>query len=188
MEFDRQRAIKAEADKIAANKQLCQNQRAVLQRQIAEREEAARQAQAQAEEDKRTVEEIIGRINSEDERDQRLKKESQIRTAALVREYEKKRQIEVAAKKQREKEEEDKIAEYQRNMDARSQGVAAKKEAKKLEEDRILAKIVEETERKRKEEEEFNELRDMLWEEELESKKRQQEEGMFSYISHFFSH
>jgi hypothetical protein len=52
---------------------------------------------------------------------------------------------------------------------ARGAGVAAKKQAKIDEEDRILAKIVEETERKRKEEEEFNDLRDMLWAEELEA-------------------
>ena len=59
-------------------------------------------------------------------------------------------------------------------MDSRNEGVAAKKQAKRDEEDRILKQIVEETERKRKEEAEFTELRDMLWEEELEAKRAEE--------------
>ena len=109
-------------------------------------------------------------------RDNAARKAKQEELAAMVRAYEEQRKIEVAARKKAEKEEEDKIREYNRFMESRNAGVAAKKQAKKDEEDRILAKIVEETERKRLADEEFNNLRDMLWEEELEAKKRQLEE------------
>lgn len=79
----------------------------------------------------------------------------------------------MAAARAAEKAEEDRINAYNQAMEARNEGIAAKKQAKKDEDDRILAQIVEATERKRKEEEEFNSLRDMLWEEELEAKRSQ---------------
>eukprot|EP00604_Paraphysomonas_vestita_P000193 CAMPEP_0174825142 /NCGR_PEP_ID=MMETSP1107-20130205/42486_1 /TAXON_ID=36770 /ORGANISM="Paraphysomonas vestita, Strain GFlagA" /LENGTH=276 /DNA_ID=CAMNT_0016056507 /DNA_START=694 /DNA_END=1524 /DNA_ORIENTATION=- len=123
------------------------------------------------------VDDIVARINQEDQQEYLSRKQRQEETARMVRNYEEQRKREIEARLAAEKAEEEKIAEYNRYMDARNEGVAAKKQAKRDEEDRILAKIVEETERKRKEEEEFNNLRDMLWEEELEAKKRRDDEN-----------
>jgi hypothetical protein len=176
MELDRVDALQHEADKIEARKKVFEDQRIVLQRQIKEREEHLKEAQKQEEMDKQMVDDIVRKINEDDVRDNAKRKHKQDELAAMVRAYEEQRKVELAAKKRAEKEEEDKIAEYNRFMDSRNAGVAAKKQAKKDEEDRILAKIVEETERQRKADEEFNNLRDMLWEEELEAKKRQMEE------------
>lgn len=175
MEYERQRAIAADAEKIAKRKELFVEQRAVLQMQIKEREEMMKEAQLQAEHDKNVVDEIVRRINDEDTADMMARKARQEATARLVKEYEQQRLRELAARKQAEKEEEEKIMKYNRDMEARNEGVAAKKQAKKDEEDRILQRIVEETARKRAAEEEFNNLRDMLWEEELEAKKRADE-------------
>lgn len=176
MELDRVDALQKEADKIEAKKKVFEEQRIVLQRQIKEREELLKEAQKQEELDKQMVDEIVRKINEDDTRDVIRRKEKQEELARMVKAYEEQRKIELADRKRAEKEEADKIAEYNRFMESRNAGVAAKKQAKKDEEDRILAKIVEETERKRLADEEFNNLRDMLWEEELEAKKRQAEE------------
>ena len=169
MEYDRQYAIKAEADKKGAKKELFDDQRAVLQHQIAERRALLEEAQRQTETDRKMVDEIVRRINDEDESAARKRREQQSATAKMMKEYADQRQRELAAAKAKAKAEEEAILAYQKSVEARSEGVAAQKQAKKDEEDRILAKIVEETERKRREEEEFSSLRDMLWEEELEA-------------------
>lgn len=176
MEQDRINALQHEADKIEARKKLFEEQRLVLQRQIKEREALLLEAQKQEELDKEMVDNIVRKINEDDMRDYAARKAKQDELAAMVRAYEEQRKIELAARKRAEKEEEDRIMQYNQFMESRNAGVAAKKQAKKDEEDRILAKIVEETERKRRADEEFNNLRDMLWEEELEAKKRQLEE------------
>jgi hypothetical protein len=176
MELERQNALEKDAAKIAARQKLFEEQRIVLQRQIQEREAMLEEAKLQAELDKEMVDEIMRKINEEDERDWMERKRKQEESAAMVKAYEKQREKELAERRAAEKAEEDKIAEYNRFMESRNAGVAAKKQAKKDEEDRILAKIVEETERKRREDEEFNNLRDMLWEEELEAQKRRQDE------------
>lgn len=169
MEYDRLNAIRAENSKQGKKDAMYEDQRKVLQQQIREKQAELAEARRQTEIDRKTVDDIVRRIRDEDEADMRRRKESQAATARAVREYEEQRIREVAIAKTNAKAEEDKIMAYNKSVEARSEGVAAKKQAKKDEEDRILAKIVEETERKRREEEEFSNLRDMLWEEELEA-------------------
>ena len=169
MEYDRQYAIKKEADKKGAKKEMFDDQRVVLQRQIAERRALLDEAQRQTETDRKMVDEIVRRINDEDEGAARKRREQQAATSKMMKDYALQHQQEIAAAKAAAKAEEDAILSYQKSVEARSEGVAAQKQAKKDEDDRILAKIVAETERKRREEEEFSNLRDMLWEEELEA-------------------
>lgn len=177
MEYERLRAIRSESDKDKEKKKLFENQREVLQKQISEKQQQLLEARRQIDVERQMVDEIIQRINNEDEADYRKRKEKQAATALMVRNFEEQRKREVQLKKAAEKAEEDRIAAYNRAMEARNEGVAAKKQAKKDEEDRILQQIVEETERKRKEQEEFNDLRDLLWEEELEAKRVEEAEG-----------
>merc|ERR1711916_150867 len=118
-----------------------------------------------------TVDEIVKRINMEDEMEMRKRMEQKEASRKMIKDYEEQRKREIAAKKAAEKAEEDAINAYNASVAERGAGVAAKKQAKKDEEDRKLAIIVAEAERKRKAEEEFNNLRDMLWEEELEAKR-----------------
>jgi len=174
MEFDRQMALKSEGDKSDEKRKLYEDQREVLLRQIAEKEEALAEAQKQTEMDKATVDDIVRRINEEDEAEMRRRYEEKEASRKMIKEYEEQRNREIAAKKAAEKAEEDAINAYNRSVEERGAGIAAKKQAKKDEEDRKLAIIVAETERKRKAEEEFNNLRDMLWEEELEARRAAQ--------------
>lgn len=176
MERDRMEALQQEAEKIEERKKLFEQQRNMLQKQMEEREEMLKEAQRQEERDKEMVDDIMRKINEEDMKELEMRRKKQEELAEMVRQYEEQRKKELEARKRAEKEEEEKIAAYNRFMESRNAGVEAKKQAKRDEEDRILARIVEETERKRQAEEEFNNLRDMLWEEELEAKKREAEE------------
>mmetsp|Transcript_2549 Transcript_2549/g.5457 ORF Transcript_2549/g.5457 Transcript_2549/m.5457 type:complete len:491 (-) Transcript_2549:107-1579(-) len=169
MEYDRVMAIKSESDKDRLKKSMFDDQRAVLQRQIDERKQQLVDARQQIEQERDMVDGIVERINAEDEAAYRLRKEKQMATADMVRKFEEQRKREREAAAVAARAEEDRILSYNKALEARSEGVAAKKQAKKEEEDRILQQIVEETERKRKEQEEFDYLRDMLWEEELEA-------------------
>lgn len=175
MEYDRQHAVRADADKIAAQRENYTQQRFVLQRQMKEKEAQLVEARQQTVLDKEMVDKIVRKINQDDENDYRKRKDMQLKTAKMVRDFEDQRQREVAAAKMAMKAEEDKMMSYNRSMMERSEGVAAKKQAKKEKEDRILAGIVEEVAQKRREEEEFTELRDMLWEEELEEKRAKEQ-------------
>ena len=169
MEYDRLRAIKQESDKQGGRKAMFEDQRAVLLKQIADRNEQLAEARRQTDRDRQMVDEIVRKIYQEDEADMKRKREMQSATAKMMRDFEAQRRREVEAAKAAAKAEEDAILAYNKSVADRGAGIEAKKQAKKDEEDRILAKIVEETERKRKEEEEFSNLRDMLWEEELEA-------------------
>eukprot|EP01031_Cornospumella_fuschlensis_P032437 gene32437-39225_t len=169
MEAERLRSMRAESSKDQEKRRAFAQQRAVLQKQIDEKRARLAEAKAQIEKEKNMVDDIVRRINEEDEQDYQKRKEKQRQTAEMVKAFELQRARELAEARRKAEEEEQRIRDYQR----RNEGVAAKKQAKKEEEDRIFAQIVEETERKRKEEEEFNMLRDMLWEEELEAKRAQ---------------
>ena len=171
MEYDRLRAIQADANKIEAQKGKFTEQRYVLQRQMREKEQQLIEARKQTEVDKEMVDEIVNRINHEDESDYRRRKEMQAATAKMVREFEERRQHELAAAKRAAQEEEDRMMSYNKTVAARSEGVAAQRQARKDEENRVLQRNLEEVAHRRREEEEFDELRDMLWEEELEEKR-----------------
>eukprot|EP01034_Spumella_vulgaris_P023823 gene23823-30095_t len=173
MEYERVRAIRADSDKDYAKKAMFENQRTVLQKQIQEKQEQLVLAKVQIDKERTMVDDIINKINREDEADFQKRREKQQATALLVKNFEIQRRHEIENAKAAAKAEEDRINSYNRSVEARSEGLAAKKQAKKEEDDRILAQIVEETERKRRQEEEFNNLRDMLWEEELEAKRAQ---------------
>ncbi len=169
MEYERQKALLDEQNKKGAKNAMFDDQRKVLQKQIAERQALLEDARHQVQNERAMVDEIVTKINAEDAAEARKRREEQIATANMIKRYQEEFEEQKRQAKLKAQAEEEAIQAYQASVAARGAGVAAKKQAKKDEEDRILAKIVEETERKRKEEEEFNELRDMLWAEELEA-------------------
>lgn len=171
MEAARLEAMKSEAGKEERKRLLAEKQRSVLERQMEEREELRKAEERQTELDRRNVAEIMKRIEEEDSLDMLKRKDMQRKTAKMVRDFEEQRKAEVAMRKAAMKEEEEKIRAYNKSLDARNEGVAAKKALKKEEDDRIFRQIVAETQRKQAEEDEFTQLRDMLWEEELEAKR-----------------
>lgn len=171
MEADRLRAIQADGDKIKAKQGQFAEQRVVLQRQIREKQAEMHEMEEQKLRDLAMVNAIVSKINEEDETQYRKRKQIQDAAAALIKKYEVQRAAEVRAQMAALKAEEDAINSYNAAMEGRSKGLEAKKQAKRDEEARIFERIAEEARRKREEEEEFNALRDMLWEEELEAKR-----------------
>jgi hypothetical protein len=172
METQRQISIKSDQNKMDQQKYKFLEQRRILQDQINERKNQFKESQKQVERDREMVDNIVQQIDREDEADYRKKKEMQAATAKMIRDFEVQRQQERAMALQEEKAEEERIRLYNEYLDTRKEGQIALKQAKKDEEDRLLKQIIEETEKKRKEEEEYNNLRDLLWEEELEKKRR----------------
>lgn len=175
MEYDRLRSQSAEIEQIEAQRDNCRKQRDILQNQILERQSVLKEAQRQTEIDKAMINEIVERINMEDEMDMKKRRERQEMTAKIIQDYGEQRKREILEKKAKDKADEEEILKFAKAVEQRSEGVAAIKKAKKDEEDRLLQKIVEESERKKREEDEFNYLRDLLWEEELEEKRKQDE-------------
>lgn len=175
MEAQRIRSIQMESNADLEKRRQYEEQRRILHQQMNEKKQRLEEARKQIEKDKEMVENIVNKIRKEDEDDYNKRREKQLQTAEMVKNYEIQRREELAEKKRKEKEEEERINQYNKYMEARNEGIAAQKQAKKEEEDRIFKQIVEETERKRKEEEEFNYLRDLLWEEELEAKRMEED-------------
>ena len=83
MEYERVRAIRSESDKDRTKKAMYDDQRAVLQRQIDEKKQQLAEARRQIEEEKNMVNNIVDRINSEDEANYRLRREKQAATAQV---------------------------------------------------------------------------------------------------------
>lgn len=171
MEYDRITALLKDSGKEEEKYRQMVARRDVLQRQLEEREEQRKQAMVEKEKEKKMVEEVVNKVMMEDQMEAEARRQMQVDNARAMREFKALREHELAERRAKEQAEEEKIMEYNRAMEARSHGLAAKKQAKRDEDDRIFKKIVEEADAKRREEEEFSSLRDMLWEEELEAKR-----------------
>ena len=171
LEHERQMADKAEKAKRGKADDAFAKDRVILQRQIKEREDTLLEAKNQMMIDRANVDEIVRKIQDEDRQAYQKKRDAQEETARTVRMYEEQGRKAKADRAAALQAEEDAIAAYNKAVEDRGAGVEAKKAAKEEEKMRALAKIVAETERKRKEEEEFSNLRDMLWEEELEAQR-----------------
>lgn len=84
MEAERLKSMRSESNKDVEKRRLFAEQRAVLQRQINEKQERLREAQMQIEKDRKIVDEIVQKINDEDEADFRSRRAKQAATAEMV--------------------------------------------------------------------------------------------------------
>lgn len=171
MEKHRLGVLVSDKEKFEHQKARMAEERQLLQRQIDDRRIQAQASIKLVQEDREMVNAIVEKINQEDEAEYRRKKEMQVATAQMIKDFEIQRKIELEAAHIREREEEEKIKRYNDSIESRKGEAEAIRHAKREEEDRILRQIVAETEKRRLDEEEFNNLRDMLWEEELEQKR-----------------
>jgi hypothetical protein len=118
---------------------------------------------------------IIQQINKEDrlEMDRRMKKRDQ--TRALVMEFQEEQARARAIARQNEIQEEAKIKEYNEMMERRMLEEEAHKKEAEEKRKTLWAKVVEETNNQTRLRTEYEELRDMLWQEELEAKQAKEE-------------
>jgi Trichohyalin-plectin-homology domain len=172
MEYDRQRAILDEEERNQSRREKLHEQRYILQDQMREKERRIEESKSQLIKERNMVDDIVNRINQEDEDEYRRRKESQAAQSRMIREAEEQRSRQIAAAKLAAKEEEERIAAYNRSLTSRNDGVAAKRQAKLDYDARILHKMSEEAAARQREDQEYEDLRNMLYEEEIEEKKR----------------
>ncbi len=125
--------------------------------------------------EKEIIDGIIQQIYKEDrlEMDRRMKKIDQ--TRALVMEFQEEQARARAIARQNEIQEEAKIKEYNEMMERRILEEEAHKKEAEEKRKTLWAKVVEETNNQTRLRIEYEELRDMLWQEELEAKQAKEE-------------
>ena len=177
MEVDRQAMQAAEREKERARKTVGLEQKVILHKQMEEREGLLREAAVEAARDKELVDEIVAKLEAEDAVKAAIVEKNKNETRAIIKAYEiQRKQEKLDAKAAYEAEE----AEIRAHLDAmakRNEGVAQRRADKEAAQAAAFASIAEEAEKKRLEEEELNRLRDLLWGEELEAKRKAEEDG-----------
>lgn len=176
MEFDRQLALAGEANQNGVRREKFLELRICLQDQMREKEEREEDRRRGLLAERNVVDEIVDRINQEDEDYYRGRKESQAMNANMILEAEQQRRQQVSAAREAAQAEDDRIAAYNRSVAARTEGHAARRQAKLDDEARTLKRISEIVAIKQREEEEFEELKSMLYEEEAEIRRQQEQD------------
>lgn len=155
----------------------------VLQKQILEREQEELKKQEEALHDKKMIDDIIAKINMQDEQHREARQTKIAETRSLIEQFqdERRQQKEALAAEQRRQDEE--IQAYNQMMQQRQEQSDAEK--KRVEEEKKIRwkMVVEETQNQTQSKEEYDNLRNMLWEEEHEAKlKREEEEAIAKRI------
>jgi len=171
MEYERQAFLQKEADKEDARRLLAGEQKTVLQKQIMDRQVLAVEAREEAKRDKEMVEAIVEKINAQDRLELDERNEKKEETRALVKYFQAERERKKAQIYEEERQQEAEIKAYYDKLAKRMADEEAAKKREEEEKKRRWAKVVEQTKQQNNSKEEFNMLRDMLWEEELEAKR-----------------
>jgi hypothetical protein len=159
-----------------AKKYLTLQQREQLQQQIIGRRALEEDAATQAVQDKQIVDFIVEKIQQEDLRAEEEKRSRQATTRRVALEQEEEKRKRVENERKREKDEELHIRRHYEEVQRREEEAVRLRAEQRKEAERIFRQIVRETERQRNDDEEFQQLRDMLWEEEAEVQMRKQEQ------------
>jgi len=148
----------------------------INQEQIAQKEALRQEAYDEYIKEKESVQEVVDAIKREDEMEAAARRQKQIETQEMLRQFaiendERRKQLE-----QREKEENEAIEQYAEMKRQHEARVAAEKEAAELEKKRILNKQLGLMGKANKEKEELEQLRNDLHFQELEAEHRRREE------------
>lgn len=175
MECDRRAAMRTESEKSSSKKVVLLRQKAALQEQMADRLKLAEEARLEADRDRELVEEVVKKIVDEDygEAVERAKRKNECR--ALIKQYEAQRRAELVEAKEQAAFEDAQIRQHADALAARESELYRLKAEKKARDKAAFERIVAETEKHRAEEEELDQLRDLLWEEEMEAQRRKEE-------------
>jgi len=175
MEYERQLFIKKEMDKETFRRGKMMEQKQVIQKQILDRQVLAVEAREEAARDKELVNAIVEKIQAEDrmEIDERnVKKEE---TRALVKFFSDERERKKVQIMEEQKQQEAEIRAYNDLMAERLRKETEEKKFQEAEKKRRWQMVVEGTKNATASKDEFNILRDMLWEEELEAQRIKQD-------------
>ncbi|KAI9982097.1 hypothetical protein PInf_007985 [Phytophthora infestans] len=176
MEYDRQRALVDMQNHELRKRVEAEQGKQVLQSQMLQRQELRREAQLDADFERLKIEQLMEQVEQEDAAELARREKARDQTREMIeqthRERERAKQEQVEAVRR----EDEAIADYQRQVQAREAGIKAASDVKKAQEDAMFRAVEAEIQAKMREEEEIERLRDELWEEELLQKKRAQEE------------
>lgn len=175
MEADRQVAMRDEFEKEASKQIVLQQQKVALQEQMSERERLKVGAAEAAERDRQLVADIVAKIRAEDEAEYTAKMRRKAEYHDLIKTYELQRARELEEARSKELREEDQIRQHAEAMRAREAEISRQRADKKARDAENFRRIVAETEKQRHEEEELQNLRDMLWQEEMEAARAKEE-------------
>lgn len=175
MEADRVQALVDDHEKQKEMVRLAIGHKQTLQEQMEERKKLEAEAIAMAQKDKSMVDQVVAKIQAEDQKEFDMRRTRKETTRNVIKEYEIQRQQELAMKKREEEEEQRKIKAHMENVGARVEAMSRAKQLKEEADAKLFAHLAEESERQRKEADELQALRDMLWEEEMEQSRRQED-------------
>jgi len=175
MEYERQLFIKKEMDKETERRNGMMEQKHVIQKQILDRQVLAVEAREEAARDKELVDAIVMKIEQEDRMDIEERNQKKEETRALVKFYSEERERRKAQLWEEQKAQEAEIRAYNDLMAERLRKETEEKKAAEEEKKKRWAAVVEQTKQQTQSKDEFNLLRDMLWEEELEAQRIKQD-------------
>merc|ERR1712139_439098 len=148
----------------------------INQEQIAQKEALRQEAYDEYVKERAQVQEVVDAINREDEMEAAARRQKQIETKEMLRQF----AIENEQRRQetdaRERAENDKIEEYARMKREHEERLAAEKEALEEEKRRVLGEMIGKQMAANKEAEELDQLRNDLHFQELEAEHRRREE------------
>lgn len=175
MEADRQVAMRDELEKETSKQIVLQQQKAALQEQMSERERLKAGAAEAAELDRQLVADVVAKIRAEDEAEYKANMQRKAEYHNLIKTYELQRARELEEARSKELREEAQIRQHAEAMRAREAEIARQRADKKSRDAENFRRIVAETEKQRHEEEELQNLRDLLWQEEMEAARAKEE-------------
>lgn len=170
-------AVAKEAANQAQRRDNAVQARLMLEDQMAEKQEAIRQAELEHQRERMMIDEVVQRIMQEDVAEHTSKRAKQEDTKKYIEQFlrqqdDLKRKAEEAAAK-----EDRKIQEYWQMVRERESAEAERQAIRKEAADRMYEKVKREMEMEMRRREEEEELINMLQQEELEAKRRAEDEG-----------
>jgi len=209
MEQKRQELIRIEEEKEIARRQKLVSQKCGLQGQMKEREVRnyeydillfseldwkendlifiikiglqiqLEQARLEALKDMEMVDQVLAQINEETRSDAERKNSKREETKVIIREYQNEREEYKRLFAQQEKEQEDSIYAYDQMMQDREEEKRRKGEELDAEKKRTWKKVADDAKNFNRSRDDYNDLRDLLWEQERQEREKQEEEEAF---------
>jgi len=175
MEYDRQQDFLRQQESERNRKQYLAAQRDLLRNQMLAREEETKRLKEESLKENKLIDDIIKKINREDELERELRVKKVDETRALVLQFQNERKLQKEAIDEEERRQDAEIQAYNEMMEQRYQKDEADKKRIKHEKKRLWEKVVDKTQSEAQAREEYATLRNMLWEEELKAKQTKEE-------------
>eukprot|EP00804_Cyclotella_cryptica_P002527 CCRYP_018872-RA/>CCRYP_018872-RA protein AED:0.19 eAED:0.19 QI:0/0.5/0.33/1/1/1/3/15/614 len=176
MEYNRQQEIHRQVDKENERRQSLIAQKKVLQQQMTDMEGQQEKLREESLKEKKMIDDIIAKIKREDEmeHEERLRKVEE--TRAIVAEFQNERRMHMEAVEREQRVQDAEIEAYNKMMRERAIKEEAEKRRIEDEKKRRWQRVADETRNLTQSQEELDVSRALLWEEELEAKRKKEEE------------